>query len=261
MDARERPLHRDDRCDTCCEGCCDQEDPCGSGNEQACGCCLALARIEGFAIDPGVQPMAIDQSIRRPLTTYVTTKVKGVSWRHAGLYTRDHAEQILGTDLDDQSGFVVEFTRPVLAETITEGVIDIWAIEGPKGSAGEIKHIEGELVNKPASGPITRVKYRRTADDAPDPGDRVLIQVRTNFILDACCRAVDGENIGGRVPLLEEFAERRKWDRATHPQPICTYPPPGVPIPWTSGNGTQGGDFVSWFFVDRFEKKPRPEVK
>jgi hypothetical protein len=243
------------RCEACCAGCCaDHSTPCGSGDSDGC-CCLLLAQIDGFTLGSTTASMTIDQSGRRPLTTYVTTRVKGVSWEHAALYSREDAETILGNDLADKSGFVVEFTRPVLAETITDGVIDIWAIEGPKGAAGDVKHIEGTLVDKPKSGPITRVKYRRTADDSPDPGDRVLIQVRSSFILDACCRAVDGENLGGRVPLLKEFGERTKWNKAERPNPVCTYPPPGVPVPWKSGNGSEGGDFISWFFVDHQKGK------
>lgn len=252
------PPEEDTRCETCCEPCCGHEQPCGSSSTGGDCCCLLLARFNGFYPTKPLMAAAIDNWVRRPLTTYVTTKVKGVSWAHGATYSLDNATTILGNEGDTKSGFVVEFTRPVLAETITEGVIDVWVIQGPRGAAAQIQHLEGEFVDKPDSGPITRVQYRRLADDSPDPGDRVLIQVRTNFILDACCRAVDGENLGGRVPLLDEFNERLKWDKTKRPKPVCVSPPPGhVYAPWKSGNGNEGGDFTSWFFVEHTQRKPK----
>jgi hypothetical protein len=34
-----------------------------------------------------------------------------------------------------------------------------------------------------------------------------------------------------------------------HPDGPCPLPPGGIG-PWTSGNGTVGGSFESWFYVD-----------
>lgn len=248
----------DDRCEVCCEACCtDSTGPCGDACT-SCGC-LVLARIDDFEPGKPIGTSQIHNEVRRPITTYVPTSVVGVSWQHGATYSLSDTDQILGNYQDTDKGLVIEFSRPVLAETITEGVVDVWVVEGPRGSAAQIKHLEGEFVNKPDSGPITRLVYRRTADDAPDPGDRVLVQVRTTFILDRCCRAVDGENVGGRVPLLPEFAARSEWEKDPRPPQPCRYPPPGFPAPWQSGNGTPAGDYLSWFFVEKTNRRDRQE--
>jgi len=84
--------------------------------------------------------------------------------------------------------------------------------------------------------------------DRIDPGDRVLIQLRSAFVLDRCCRAVDGEHIGGFVPQLPDYIGQ--WPILNHPiHPPCRRPEPHPFAHWTSGNGTPGGTFESWFYV------------
>jgi hypothetical protein len=75
----------------------------------------------------------------------------------------------------------------------------------------------------------------------------VLVTVRTPFILDRCCRPVDGLHVGGRVPILPGYAE---GECAPWPDPDdCALPPSGIG-PWTTGTGTGAGVFESWFYVD-----------
>jgi hypothetical protein len=150
----------------------------------------------------------------------------------------------------------------VLASTICRGVIDTWVIEGSKGRRGNIYNKPGELVDKPHDGLVDRIFYRDTSDDTLEPGDRVLVTLRTDFILDKCCRPVDGENVGGRVPVLPEYAER--FGVQPHRYEECCRPAVGYGR-WTSGNGTPGGTFESWFYIrerdrepDRHEKGRRP---
>jgi hypothetical protein len=94
------------------------------------------------------------------------------------------------------------------------------------------------------------LKFHQTSRETLQEGDRVLIVVRTGFILDECCRPVDGNHIGGRVPILPECKE---YDRSQTPS-ACAHPPLSFG-PWTSGNGTPGGTFESWFYIKSTEAK------
>jgi hypothetical protein len=91
-----------------------------------------------------------------------------------------------------------------------------------------------------------------------------MIIIRGDFILDACCRPIDGNHVGGRVPQLPAYVKpeteqpaqqgRGAQDARGHHEPCkepapCVNPPGGIG-PWTSGNGTVGGTFESWFYVD-----------
>ena len=87
-----------------------------------------------------------------------------------------------------------------------------------------------------------QLRWRQTSGESLQDGDRVLITIRTPFILDRCCRPVDGTHVGGRVPLLPSC-------KPVHHEPdLCSTPPSGAG-PWTSGTGTGAGVFESWFFV------------
>jgi hypothetical protein len=85
--------------------------------------------------------------------------------------------------------------------------------------------------------------------------------LRTDFILDECCRPVDGENVGGRVPTITEYAEKYgPWREEPPHHGDCEVPPVGY-LPWTSGNGVPGGTLVSWFYIREHEHQHegRPE--
>jgi hypothetical protein len=203
--------------------------------------CLTLARI-GWNADDGLM---IDNSIRRPLAPFVTTRVKGISWVHGGIYRPEDVDDML------RHGLRIEFTDGVRTSTLRRGVLDIWVIQGGGGRRGDIYNIEATIEPSHPEGDFSHHLTARVLThkaDRIDPGDRVLIQLRSAFILDRCCRALDGEHIGGLVPTVGEHADR--W-HVLHPPPYapCRPPEPRPFAPWTSGNGTPGGNFESWFFV------------
>jgi len=222
----EHPKH-DESCSPCTRPC---DDP-----------CLPLARI-GWNAEHG---LVIDNSIRRPLTPYLTTRVKGISWVHGATYRPDDADDML------RHGLKIEFTDGVRTSTLRRGVLDVWVIQGGGGRRADIYNLAMKLE---PSHPGADFSHRVTAHlhdhkpDRIDPGDRVLIQLRSPFILDRCCRAVDGEHVGGLVPVIGEYCDR--WPIVGQPFIApCRHPEPHPFGPWTSGNGTPGGNFESWFYV------------
>jgi len=221
------PPKHDDSCSPCMRPC---DDP-----------CLPLARISWNA-DHG---LVIDNSIRRTLAPYVTTRIKAVSWVHGGTYRPEDVDDML------RHGLQIEFTDGVHTSTLRRGVLDVWVIQGGGGRRGDIYNIGAKTEPSQDDGEFShrvtaRVHSHKT--DRIDPGDRVLIQLRSAFILDRCCRAVDGEHIGGLVPVIPEHCDR--WP-VVHPpfHAPCRPPEPHPFAPWTSGNGTPGGNFESWFHV------------
>ena len=222
---------KDTSCDSCCSQCADP--------------CVLLARIDGF--DPGkpLDPKQIHNEVRRPITPYLATRVDGVSWSHGATYNADEASELLAS-------LKVRFTRPILPLTLRPGVVDIWVIEGGGGRRANIYNREGEFVKPDPPDPNILI-FRDNTDETLQDGDRVLITIRTSFLLDDCCRPVDGENVGGRVPVLTD-------------SPFPPREPVGGPLPdclrlpgLTSGNGSPAGTFESWFFVKDVvtTKKPR----
>jgi hypothetical protein len=116
------------------------------------------------------------------------------------------------------------------------------------------------------------VVFRQATDERWSPGDRLHLRLRCDFVLDACCLPVDGNHVGGRVPLLpdgiaperqdgddEHGSRERGGEHGGHEhgghehgghgdRRLCERSPfrPGA---WRSGNGTPGGTFESWFYV------------
>jgi hypothetical protein len=246
------PPEQDQRCATCCDACADP--------------CLLLARIDEFYRGRPLLPEDIHNEVRRPLATYVPTTITGISWTDGAEYTEDEAEGLLGVnprnleadDTDRPKGYLlVTFSRPVLTSTLKRGVIDIWSLQGGGGRMADIFNLDVEYVDLPdpaKESTIDRVRFRVTSDESPNPGDRVMIFVRAPRILDECCRPVDGAHTGGRVPFVDdqEFKDyRRDTDFVG-----CIWPPPFGYGPWTSGTGSPGANFESWFYV-----KPNPKSK
>lgn len=230
-----KPPPKDESCDSCCSACADP--------------CVLLARINDFI--PG-QPVTADQihnEVRRPITPYLATRVEGVSWSHGAAYTADEAFQIL-------EELKVRFTRPILTSTLRPGVVDVWVIEGGTGRHADIYNRDGKLeALKPEEKPTEAdtLVFRADTDETLQDGDRVLITIRTSFLLDGCCRPVDGENVGGRVPVLTDSPFPRR-------EPVGGQLPDCLRLPGlTSGNGSPAGTFESWFFVKDVitTKKPR----
>jgi hypothetical protein len=216
----------DQRCETCCSGCKDA--------------CLLLAVLRGYR--KGQAPKAIDNSVRRLVSTYPATVITGISWTHGATYSSDDAAAILGSP--DAAGIQVDFSRPVLTSTLKDGVVDLWVIEGGRTRKAGVYYLEGKFEN-PGSGAARSLRFTYQGDEQLDPGDRVMITIRCAFILDECCRPVDGVHVGGRAPLIPAF---KQFDRAA-PQPQCEREPHGYG-PWTTGAGTPGSTFESWFFIE-----------
>ena len=224
----------DERCETCCAACRET--------------CVLLARIR---IHPGrpIRPEDIDHSVRRRFGLYEATVITGINWRHAFTYSLATADGLLGTD-STTGGLEIRFSRPVRAETLERGVVDIWRIEGGKGGRGQAMNMEAQLLVPPSGdGLVDRFVINNSSRERVQRGDRILVIVRTAFILDACCRAVEGAHLGGRVPRLpgDDEAAKAALDEEgqTPPSEACIHPPHG-PVPWTTG---AGGNFESWFYV------------
>ncbi|HEV7408807.1 MAG TPA: hypothetical protein VGO01_10005 [Bradyrhizobium sp.] len=219
----------DMRCDTCC---C------------ACGeCCLLLARIDKFQRGDPIAPANVHNEVRRRLGIYQSAVITGINWVHGGDYAAADAEKILGTD-DANGGIEIHFSRPILTSSLRPGVVELWRVEGGAGRSSGISQIFGEFATPPGK-ETTVLRYRQTDEEKMDYGDRILIQVRCEFLLDRCCRPVDGAHVGGRVPVL----------RPTKIEPQSAPPPPDCPIPpwgygpWTSGSGAPGSNFESWITI------------
>ena len=228
----DEPPQRDARCDTCCCGCGDA--------------CLVLARIDPFVPNRAIPEAAIHNDVRRRFGLYDWVSVTGISWVHDGDYTANDAAALLGQH-GQGNGLEVRFSRNVRSETLRRGVIDVTVIEGGRGRAGDIYHVPGEI-HHPAGALVDRVYFRQTSDDKFHEGDLLRVRLRADFVLDECCRAVDGNHIGGRVPLLPGSTG------VTHPAPHrhdCLEPP-NWDGPWTSGNGSGGGLFESWFGIGEY---------
>lgn len=251
----------DARCDPCCD-CCD--DP-----------CLVLARITVSAGEPIVVE-DIDHSVRRRFGLYDPTVIKGINWAHGATYSSDVADGILGSD-DENGGIVVSFSRPVHVSTVQQGTVSLYRYTRGGGLAGVVISMEGEFVGLPEDEDmVSAIRFRNTTGESVQPNDQIMIVVRAPFLLDRCCRPVEGLHVGGKVPRLHlendaaDDAARAEEEKASDavlkakeknkakadekdpdgpgkrpPSQVCDSPPWG-PMPWTT-NGP--GNFESWFWV------------
>ncbi|MFK0246918.1 hypothetical protein ACIQUM_19640 [Amycolatopsis azurea] len=228
----------DDRCETCCTQCEHKV--------------LWLARIDGVDFARPVRQEQIHLNVRRFFGTRVPTVITGVNWRHGHTYTVDEAKELLGTQ-KNTGGLVVEFSDDVRVDSLRRGVVEIQVIEGGAGRNADTWYMGGRF-EEPTSGEFTRrFRYRQTTRETLQDGDRVHITVRAAFILDRCCRPVDGTNVGGRVPFTGKAKSETDTDHGHDPKPEpdptgCLVPPSGIG-PWTSGTGAGGDVFESWFFI------------
>lgn len=230
---------RRDHCrDNCCDKCDDK--------------CLLLAAID---FQRG-RPPVIYNDVRRwvNISVYEPVTITGISWVHGAAYTQEEAGRILQ---DDGQGLVVEFSRPILPETVTRGVFDVLVFEGGKGRHGGMYYLDGKVTV-----PDNRhIVFGDITEETLEHDDRVMIIVRTDFILDECCRPVDGNHVGGRVPLLPKFAHNRPQNEAEARPTACLRPPRRYGA-WTSGNGAPGGSFESWFYISRRpQRQPPPKTR
>jgi hypothetical protein len=224
----------DERCDSCCSRCEDKV--------------LWLARIDGVRFGDPVRADQIAMNIRRPFGKFVPTVITGVNWIHGHTYTVDEAKELLGTQ-KDTGGLVVRFSKDIRVDTLDPGVVDIQVIEGGAGRNADTWYMGGKFEEPRQSGEeFTRsFRYRQTTRETLQDGDRVLITVRAAFLLDRCCRPVNGTNVGGRVPYIGD----RRTEAETRPG--CQVPPSGI-APWTSGTNAGGDVFESWFYITEDHK-------
>jgi hypothetical protein len=228
--------------DGCGDACC------GSCGESGPDACLLLARIDNVRMGRPVPEDAIRLGVRRPLGRYRFTTISGINWQHGAYYSIERAAEILGTYTED-GGLRMQFSNDVHARCLTRGVVDVQVTErGPR--AGTYR-MDGHIEDRKDEGFTRRLRWRQTSRESLQEGDQVLITVRTPFILDRCCRPVDGIHVGGRVPLLSGC------EPAHHEPDFCVTPPSGAG-PWTSGTGTGAGVFQSWFFVRENHERERP---
>lgn len=220
---------KDERCEPCCEKCSE--------------CCVLLARIDHFVKGQPLTPEQIHPEARRLLSLRPSTRVTGINWVHGGIYTPAQAADLLGTGSSTTGGLEIRFSRPLRTETIVDGTVDTWVIEGGRGRSAGISNKAGVLV-LPATATTDRIIYRDDTSETLNDGDRVLVTVRSAFLLDDCCSPVDGAHVGGRVPLLPNSPPVTTTPNRT----VCLAPPGGGP--WTSGAG-DATTFESWFWIAR----------
>ncbi|MBP2330394.1 hypothetical protein JOF56_010779 [Kibdelosporangium banguiense] len=221
---------KDERCDTCCSRCEHKT--------------LWLARIEDVDFHEPLRQDQIHMNIRRPFGKYVPTVITGVNWIHGHTYTVDEAKTLLGTQ-NESGGLVVRFSGDVRVDSLQPGVVEIQVIEGGAGRNASTWYMGGRF-DEPGDADhefTQHFRYRQTTREVLQDGDRVLVSVRAAFILDRCCRPVDGTNVGGKVPTIDPVTDE---SALTHRG--CELPPSGIG-PWTSGTGAGGDVFESWFFV------------
>ncbi len=229
-------------CEPCCGGCTDTG--------------LLLAEIEDFNPDYPVQADQIELADRRPLARHDLTEIVGINWVHGATYTREAA-----TALFASSGIKVRFSRPIQVASLRPHVVELTTIEGGGGRNSGVYVLAGEFPDPPVStwdelpdgerverpdARLTRdIVYTTTSDETLQYGDHVVITIRGDFVIDECCRAIDANHAAGSVPRL-------RLDDDT-PSPSRTPVGPLCPAR-RSGNGTEGGDFVSWIFVEKRKK-------
>lgn len=241
---REPP--EDERCDVCCSRCEHKV--------------LWLAKISRVKWHEPVRDDQIDMSIRRPFGKHVPTVITSINWRHGYTYTVDEAKRLLGTQ-KESGGLVVRFSDDIRVDSLDPGVVDIQVIEGGAGRNADTWYMGGKFEEPDEGQEFTKhFRYRQTTRETLQDGDRVLVTVRAAFLLDRCCRPVDGTNVGGKVPYQARGRDDERTD-PDHPDPEpipvpkggCRVPPSGIG-PWTSGTGAGGDVFESWFFVTEERK-------
>jgi hypothetical protein len=229
-----QPPEPDPRCDTCCDPCCD-------GHDNGCAHTVVwLARIDDIDWYRPVRPEEIQMRIRRLFGRRVPTVITGINWIHGHTYTVREAQEILGT-YNPNGGLRLRFSHEIRTDSLQRGVVDIQVIEGGAGRNASSWFMGGRFEGVPDDEYTRELRYRQTTREVLQDDDRVLITVRTAFLLDRCCRPVDGTHVGGRVPLLDHRPD--ETDRSGCVVPWWGYPP------WTSGSGAGGDAFESWFFV------------
>jgi hypothetical protein len=242
-----QPTHQG--CDGCCEGCNDAR--------------VVLSAVDLPCCDtdtPQLQPETHPE-LRRMFGRHDLTTIDGITWTHGGVYRKGSADRLVRL-------LGIRFSKPVNRETLLDPAIVEFSVHtgGENTRDTYNPHFVG-LEPRGGDGTTTATELwiRFSGGDSLSTGDRVRIALRCDFIIDMCCRAIDGNHIGGKVPTLVSVVDPPTWKskKAEHawepiepeagpPTKHCAHPPDREG-PWRSGNGTPGGTFESWFAVSMNE--------
>lgn len=235
-----------------CNPCCACPDPC---------CCLVLARLDGVRLDDGrLSYTGIDNGVRRMVSTHRYSTVAGVGWEHGASYPG----QVLD-DLFRGRGLEVRVSRPVRTETVlARGNVTLDRCTGGGGIRGLWACVSGHVtVEHPGHAYTDRFWFKvGPRPDDFDEGDQLRLTIHSDFVLDKCCRPLDGNNVGGLVPVLPDAPDPLD----DQPRPaltigvLCPHPPEHDGA-WTSGVRHPGGDFVTWVFVGPDQPDPHEYSK
>lgn len=211
-------------------------------HDNCCGKCKDKCLLLAMVLFERGKPIVVKNDVRRWVTPYEPVTITGVNWVHAAEnYTPAEARKILQRD-----GLTIQFSRPILPETVNKGVVDVFVFQGGRGQHGGIYYLDGEVTT---TNDNRHIVFKYTARESLQHLDRVFIVVRTDFILDRCCRPVDGNHTGGRVPLLPTFQDNIPEAGMPKAATVCVDPPRRYGN-WVSGNGASGGAFESWFYIE-----------
>jgi hypothetical protein len=245
---------------------------------------LWLARLE-FPSDKS-QPPVIENRIRRPFTRYQPTRVESVNWVHNGLYQERVGEVLLRNDL------IIDLTASINPDSIKRHSVEFESQDRKEDectSINDIVEISLHSINrypellgadlsvedsKTLKNGRLRIKLHKDSKNhlGLRPQQRVFIRLRSDFILDECCQPLDGNHIGGDVPLtsegwppwpeakdIEYFGQSPEVVRQSYEAtlrdseakrqqfPLCAIRDASR-FP-ASGNDVPGGDFLSWFNI------------
>lgn len=263
---------------------------------------------------------SIDNTVRRRIATYETTKVSGINWLHAGLYREFFAEWLLNHGLEiyfsapvqvasilaHEATFNYSYREPNADHKRPGGVVTKWQslttndlVEVAVGdelvvhSNSPLEVLQctitplNEETMQTEHGKVKTATGIRVVINSSNLGapKRVLVTVRTEFILDVCGRPVDGCNVGAMARHVGVVPASDTVDRTAH-----HYDDQGDPVDETdqqyeqrvnqlatgykaalqehskrfpldvgrpyldptlrseSGNGSPGSNFQSWFY-------------
>lgn len=217
------PPDRGPECEPCCGTCGDP--------------CLELAAVKDFDLAEPITEAQLDFSGRRRLALHPFAQITEINWVHDATYAIEDADRLL------DEGLEVRFSRPIQVASLASGVIELTGIDRGAGRSGSIFNIEGEFVGLPDSALTDRFVFKRNTGERLNPDDRVIVTVRGDFIVDECCRAVDGNHVGGAVPVSASSPSEPQ----SQPARTCPARP--------TGDGVEGGDFVSWFYAGKRAEK------
>jgi hypothetical protein len=257
-----------------CNPCC-----CGPGTS----CCVLLARVDLRGTAP-----VVDNDVRRMLALYEPVRITEVTWHHGATYSVDQTRELFGRRRPDGTtsgiGLTIHFSRPIRAASVAPGVFEVLRYFGGQSPAGTLASIPFAM-DPPSGELVDSITFRQDTDEYWSPGDRALIVLRADYVLDACCIPIDGSPQAGAIRVRDDdgAASRTRpgpggrivsrsaaapWvaqpSAAAAPVPEPTppaAPPPATPAP---GNPTPhgcdprlfrlvasrpGGRFESWIYV------------